>query len=698
MNYSSDKLVRKSLLLVFILLGLTVSWSRAANTQAELLLGADSVRAGDTILVAVRLKMAPEWHTYWKNPGAAGQATEIKWSLPVGVTAGEIRWPVPEKIPPIEITTYGYKDEVLLLVPLSFAKDLAAGALTLNANVAWLECKESCIPANADVSATITIGSATTPSANATKISAWEKRVPQTSTQPAFQIYWQQPARGEVRELSFQIIPATGQTPGRADFFPFANDDFEVGAEITPLQLSAGAIGFSKPVKKIAGEWPTEISGVLLLDEKAWEIKSPISLAPAAGRVGPALWLMLLYAFIGGLILNVMPCVLPVIALKILGFVNDAHRNPMHIRKLGSIYTLGVLASFLALAALVIGVKAAGEQAAWGMQFDSPIFLVGLITLVTLVAINLFGVFEVTLGGSALDAASKLANRSGSGGAFFNGVLATVLATPCTAPVLGTALGFAFTQPASVLTLIFLSVGSGLATPYLILSWNPAWLRFLPKPGVWMEKFKIAMGFPMLATVIWLLNVAAGSYGKSVVWVGIFLVCVALGAWIFGEFFQRGQQRRTLALCMSLAVVAFGYLFALERQLDWRRPPVVTDHGVADGFWEPWSPAAVTAARAAGRPVLVDFTADWCLTCRVNAQTSLEIDSVRAKLKAINAVALKGDYTHFPKEITAELTRYNRAGLPLVLVYPKDANAPPFVLPEILTPGIVLEKLEAAAR
>jgi thiol:disulfide interchange protein DsbD len=413
---------------------------------------------------------------------------------------------------------------------------------------------------------------------------------------------------------------------------------------------------------------------------------------------------MLLYAFIGGLILNIMPCVLPVIALKILGFVGESRSDPRHVRKLGLVYALGVLVSFLALAVVVIGVKAAGHRAGWGMQFGSPIFVVCLTTLVMLVALNLFGVFEVTLGGRALDAAGVLASKHGAAGAFFNGVLATVLATPCTAPFLSIALGFAFAQIAPMILLMFLAVGVGLAAPYVVLSWNPAWLKFLPKPGAWMEKFKIAMGFPMLATAVWLFNLAAGSYGKSVLWLGVFLVLVAFAAWIFGEFVQRGRIRKGVALAIVLILVIGGYAFALENQLNWRTPIAAPDatgplKESPDGIaWQRWSPEAVTKTRGEGRPVIVDFTADWCLTCQINKKTSIEIPSVRAKLKESNAVALLGDYTHFPENISAELNRFNRAGVPLVLVYPKNPASPPIVLPEILTPGIVLDALNRAAQ
>jgi thiol:disulfide interchange protein DsbD len=410
---------------------------------------------------------------------------------------------------------------------------------------------------------------------------------------------------------------------------------------------------------------------------------------------------MLLFAFLGGLILNLMPCVLPVIALKILGFVSEAHSEPRRVRKLGLIYALGVLASFLALAGIVIGVNAAGHRAGWGMQFSSPIFVVCLTTLVLLVALNLFGIFEVALGGRTLDTASGLASKTGAAGAFFNGVLATTLATPCTAPFLAPALGFAFAQSPPVIVLIFLTVGLGLSAPYVVLSCQPGWLKYLPKPGGWMLQFKIAMGFPMLATVVWLFNVASSNYGKNVVWLGVFLVSVAFAAWIFGEFVQRGRKHQAVAAIIVFLLLLGSYAFALEKELDWRVPMETTGAGglkvSANGIdWQPWSPAAVAAARVAGKPVLVDFTADWCLTCQVNKKTSIEIPSVREKLKALNAVALIGDYTHFPDAITTELNRYGRAGVPLVLVYPKNPEAQAIVLPALLTPGTVLSALDRA--
>jgi thiol:disulfide interchange protein len=319
------------------------------------------------------------------------------------------------------------------------------------------------------------------------------------------------------------------------------------------------------------------------------------------------------------------------------------------------------------------------------------------------VALNLFGLFEVTLGGGTLTAAAELAGREGGAGAFFNGVLATALATPCTAPFLGSALGVALFQPPAIIVLVFLTVGAGLALPYVVLSFVPAWLKLLPKPGAWMEKFKIAMGFPMLGTAVWLFSIAQTHYGKRVWWLGVFLVVLALSAWIYGEFVQRGQQRRRLAAIIAALLLAGGYAYAVEGQLRWRAPAETgppgnlqeSPEGIA---WLAWSPLAVQKACADGRPVFVDFTADWCVTCQANKKTSIEIPSVRARLKEINAVSLLGDYTKVPPAITEELRRFGRAGVPLVLVYPKNSSAPPVVLPELLTPSIVLNALEKAAQ
>jgi thiol:disulfide interchange protein DsbD len=717
-------LMRRFLTALTFCVCLAASVARAAHTQVSLLLPTELAQPGTTVLAGVDLQMDDGWHTYWKNPGEAGIATRIEWQLPPGVTAGEIQWPLPEIIPPAEVTTYGYEHEVMLLVPLTLAADLKPGPLVLNANVSWLECKEQCVPGRTSVAATLNLGSETKPSADAAFIESWRGKIPQDGSNLPFHAAWEHSTTNDTRPLLLELA-AVGKDKWAAvtsvNFFPDASDDFEVQAAVEMIPNPATEFEFRKLVKKFSRDWPKEISGVMVIERNGsrtgYEVKLPVSEKAPADETSPpaqtggtpvpppqSLWKMLIYAFIGGLILNLMPCVLPVIALKILGFVSEARSEPRHVRAMGLVYALGVLVSFLALAAVVIGIKSAGHQAGWGMQFGNPVFLVCLTVLVTLVALNLFGVFEVTISGRAMDAAGTLASKHGAAGAFFNGVLATALATPCTAPFLSIALGFAFAQSAAFIGLIFLAVGAGLAAPYVVLCWNPAWLKFLPKPGAWMEKFKIAMGFPMLATMAWLFNLAAGSYGNRVLWLGLFLVVLAFAAWIFGEFFQRGRKRRGLALILTLALLIGGYAYALESQLRWRAEttPTAGTNSLKespDGIdWQRWSPSGVAMARNEGRPILVDFTADWCLTCQVNKKTSIEIPSVRAKLRAINAVAFVGDYTHTPNDILTELNRFARAGVPLVLVYPKNPAEPPLVLPEVLTPGIVLDALNRASQ
>jgi thiol:disulfide interchange protein/DsbC/DsbD-like thiol-disulfide interchange protein len=696
------------------------------HTQAQLLLAADTARPGATLLAAVRLTLDPGWHVYWRNPGDAGTATQIKWSLPAGVTAGEIQWPVPEKLADLGFVNYVYSHETLLLVPLTLASNAAVGELQLAAQVDWLECEKSCVPGSAQVSARLAIGARETASTNAALIAQWQGRLP-AATQP-FPVlaHWEAGTNAETRFLALRWPLASA--PTNADFFPYANPALEMQGGATGVPVVDGQAGLRLEVKKTGAAWPQTIAGVFALPGAERNGGFQLALAPtlagesanpasgtnaasgatlnggATPLAQPSLLLMLAYAFIGGLILNIMPCVLPVIAIKILSFVNQSRSDPRQIRKLGLVYAAGVLTSFLALAALAIAVKTTGRQAGWGMQFGNPEFLVALTLLVTLVALNLFGVFEVFLGGGVMTAAGELTAKEGPAGAFFNGVLATVLATPCTAPFLSIALGFAFAQPAWSLTLFMLTVGLGLAAPYVLLCWRPAWLKFLPKPGLWMQQFKIAMGFPMLATAFWLFTLTIRFYGQRVLWLGFFLVAVALALWVYGEFAQRGRKRRSLAVAIAVGLAGFGYAYALEDQMRWRSPasgetPSNSLQESPEGIaWEPWNPAAVTRARAAGRPVFVDFTADWCATCQVNKKLSIEIASVRAKLKELNAVTLLGDYTTIPPLITAELRKFNRAGVPLVLVYPKRPDAAPLVLPEALTPGIVLSALERAGQ
>jgi thiol:disulfide interchange protein DsbD len=692
--------------------------ARAFHTHAQLVLDQETARAGDTVLAGLVLRMDAHWHTYWKNPGASGMATTIAWQLPTGVSAGAIAWPVPEKTPDQDLTTYIYRNEVVLLVPLKLAADLPPGPLALKAKVSWLECETVCVLGDGNVQASLNIGAEPKPSGDAPLLGQWKKVLPQTGEAIAARAWWDQPATNSPR--SFLLEWNSSSTATDPDFFPDSGQGFEVQADTEKVSAEAGKVRLRKAIKKYEGEWPARISGVIVEksgDQRlAYDVSVPLGPSAAAGSspangpgpapaqtvAAPSLWATLFSAFLGGLILNVMPCVLPVIALKILGFVAQAKEDPRRVRRLGLIYALGVLVSFLTLAGLAIGIEAAGHQAGWGMQFANPQFLVIMTVLVTLIALNLFGVFEINAGGRVIGAAGELASKHGAAGAFFNGLLATVLGTSCTAPFLAGALGFAFAQPPWIILLVSTFVALGMALPYLLLSFQPAWLKFLPRPGRWMERFKVAMGFPMLATAVWLFSLIPAHYGKRALWLGLFLIMLALAAWVYGEFVQRAAARRGLGLAVVLVLLLGGYAYAIEGRLRWRSPEAQTAQRTLkespDGIdWQPWSPAAVDTARNEGRPVLVDFTADWCVNCQINKNLALEIPSVRAKLKAVNALALLGDYTNTPENISSELRRYRRAGVPLVLVFPRNKDQPAIVLPSILTPGIVLNALQKAA-
>jgi len=714
--------------------------SPPAATTVRLLLPVESIRPGESFVAGVQLTSQAGWHTYWQFGGDAGAPTTLDWKLPAGFRAGPIQWPAPERFDDSGIITYVYHGTTILLVPFTVDPGTATGPHELTAKVDWLECKESCLPRKGQIRATLNVGPATKPSPSADTLRNAQGGIPPSLPPGTATASWDGPAQGNERTLLIHWTPPAG--PGVPDFFGIAGDNFDISTTTTRLSPTPPAVVLRKKVKRTEGDWPKKIEGLLVRietgkppstafhaslsvpgDSAAGADLSPpvpsipadstkesgVAPAPAARTPVPTpftLWRALLFGVLGGLILNIMPCVLPVIALKILGFVRQSRSDPAETRKLGLIYALGVWFSFLVLAGMVVTVKKAAGIASWGMQFGNPVFLVILTTLVLLVALSLFGVYEINLGGGAMDAAGELASKEGAAGAFFNGMLAVALATPCTAPFLAPALGYAFTASTPTIVLVFTAVAAGLAAPYVVLSWKPNWLRFLPKPGQWMVRFKVAMGFPMLATALWLYTLAADHFGEGgPLWLGIFLVGIALSAWVWGEFAQRGSRHQTAAVVVAIALAGIAYGGTLENELRWRSPQSAPSRITpnqpqdADGIpWQPWSRNAVELARKSGRPVFVDFTANWCLTCKVNERSSIEIPEVRARLKAIQAIAFKGDHTRLPPAITEELQRHGRAGVPLVLVYPKDSSKDPEVLPEVLTPGIVLEALDKAAR
>jgi thiol:disulfide interchange protein DsbD len=672
------------------------------QTQTRLILSTEQARPGQTIWAGVELKMPPPWHTYWRNGGDAGGATTINWSLPDGLSAGDIQWPVPQKATDsaggLSLVTYGYKEDVVLLVPIQLAATLQPGSLTLRASVNWMECSDVCVLGHSEVSHALTIGNQDKPSADAPAIEDWRKRLPKTDLSVPAKASWENLAPGDTRAVIIQW-----NSPDKpADFYPYAAKDFTVDGKTDVLQ--GEGIRLRKIVNKSSGQWPDHLAGLLVgktdsPNPIAIEVNLPIGGGPPAAKPSAApaatrpLLLMLLFGVVGGLILNVMPCVLPVIALKVLGFVNQSKESPERVRRLGLVYGLGVLVSFLVLAGLAIAAKRAGQLANWGDAFRNPQFQVVLTVLITLIALNLFGVFEITLSGRIMGTASHLTSRQGYPGAFFNGVLATLLATPCTAPFLTAALAFAFTQSAMVTILVFLSIGGGLALPFVAICWHPQLLKVLPKPGAWMEQFKTVMGFPMLGTAFWLMWVSAKNE-DDLLWFGLFLVVLSLAAWVWGAFVQRALHRPAVAAAICLLILLLDYSVILEGQMHWRLPANAHPGGID---WQVWSPPAVTRAQEEGHPVLVDVTAKSCATCKLNEFSSLNIASVRAKLRQIGAVCLRADYTHEDPEIGRMLREFDRPGVPLVLVYSKQSDKQPRVLPGFLTPSIVLNALNAAA-
>ncbi|MBL9127533.1 MAG: thioredoxin family protein [Verrucomicrobiales bacterium] len=717
---------------------LTLEATGASATSARLLLPVQAVRPGDTFVAAIRLESQPGWHTYWKNGGDSGAPTTAEWKLPTGFRAGDVQWPAPERFEENDLVTYVHHGVTLLHVPISVAPGTPQGPVELYATVKWLECKTLCVQGKAVVRANLTVAAGTQPSSDAPSLDEARAKLPRPLPADAASATWDGPPSGDERPLVLRWSAPEAQ--GTPDFYPSGSKDYEISTATERLASEPPVVLLRKKLKRFEGDWPTEIAGLFVVADakhqpvSAFEARLRIDASAAAtlpnpppapapaGRTAPAPTTAkaspppaarslsfagaIGFGFLGGLILNIMPCVLPVIALKILGFVRQSRSHAAETRKLGVVYGLGVWFSFLVLAGTVIAVKRAAGIASWGMQFGNPVFLVILTTLILLVALSLFGVYEINLGGGAMDAAGDLATKEGTAGAFFNGMLAVALATPCTAPFLAPALGYAFTADSFTVVLVFSAVAFGLAAPYVVLSWKPEWLRFLPKPGNWMVHFKVAMGFPMLATALWLYTLAARHFGDAGPWwLGVFLVGIALSAWVWGEFAQRGRKHQTAAVVVAIALAGASYAGTLERELHWRSPRPAPTSNLAPTTpskdripWQPWSRDAVDAARKTGRVVFVDFTADWCLTCKVNERSSIEIDSVRDRLRSLNAITLKGDHTLLPPAISEELQRHGRAGVPLVLVYPRDASKPPAVLPEVLTPGVVLDALEAAAR
>ncbi len=675
--------IRLALLAMFLTLGTPGLRAQEFEGQrlvrASLVSSVTAITPGRPFQVGILLEMAPGWHTYWEYPGDAGLATKLVWTLPEGFVAGPIEWPVPEaKVEPGDIQTYGYGNRVLLLTTIVPPRELS-GEVTLAAKASWLVCKEICIPGSEALSLTLPTGGPSAP-ANTELFDAFRPLVP-SQEPPPFRIEWSRNGN----EVTLRAAGLPGEET--ISFFPLPGDGQEVGHPTSPapneVRLSTGG----------------PLRGVVAVDSgsvrRAWLVAEPSgSVAAAPSEKAPAmgLWTALFYGFLGGLILNLMPCVLPVISLKIFGFIRQAGDSRGRILAHGLAFMAGIYAWFLGLGLLVVALKSGGAEVTWAFQFQNPWFNIAIGTLVFAFALNLFGVFELVLPGRASTAMETAGSSGGLGGAFFQGVFATLLATPCTAPFLGTALGFAFSQPAGVILAMFGSVATGMALPYLLLSAQPGWMAFLPKPGAWMERFKQLMGFPLAATLVWVLSILGGQKGvEGIVWFGAFLVCVAFAAWLYGSFCGPLASARARTIALLLVVLSLsggGWFFLGERFV---RAGEKASDGIA---WVPFSEAKLKELQGEGRAVFLDFTADWCITCKFNERTAIDTPAIRALLREKNVVPMKADWTNANPEITAALKAFGRVGVPFYVIYPPGRADEPIVLPELLTEGILADALK----
>jgi len=677
------------------------------NVRAELVSEASEVKAGEPFWAGLRLTIRPKWHTYWKNPGDSGIATEINWTLPAGAKADPIVWPAPTFFNIGGVINYGYHDDVLLLARITPPAE-ASGPLTLNAEANWLVCEDVCIPEEGKFTLSLPVGPAAKP-ADADTRALFEKArrtVPVESP-------W--PARFGLSKSGDPtlVVEAKGLKPETirdAYFFPA---EWGAVANMAKQTASVTADGITIPLKKgdAKAAAPQQISGTLVLTEKtgdgeqrqAFDVTAKVdpnfvpTAAPltASGAESISLAQALLFALLGGLILNLMPCVFPVLAMKAASFARLAGHERSAMRRDGLAYTAGVLVAFAAMAAVVVAIRASVGDVSWGFQFQSPIFSLLIAYLFFVIGLNLAGVFEI--GGRFAGVGQGLTAKSGVTGAFFTGVLAVVVATPCTAPFMAAALGFALSQSAPQTVAVLLAMGLGLALPFLALSTVPALQRLMPRPGAWMDRLRQFLAFPMFASAVWMIWVLTQQTGPNgVIYALGGMVLIAFAIWLL-----RLGSPSSAGTWVKRGLAAAAVLLALAAVLKLEDGPATAasasggpSQGVNFEGWERFSRQRMTEAAAAGKPVFVDFTAAWCITCLVNERVALETAATRKAFEQTGTVKLKGDWTNRDPEITSLLKELGRAGVPLYLYWAPGAAAPK-ILPQVLTEATILSELQA---
>ncbi len=671
------------------------------QVRARLLAESDAVYPGQTITLGVEQRIIPHWHTYWKNPGDSGLATKIEWALPTGASAGEIQWTIPNRYTIGPITNYGYANEVTLLSTITVPTDAKiGGAFPVQATVDWLVCEEVCIPQQVQLGMELPIvaaGSAVTGERGSDLIAKARSQLPVASPWIANIEYLQD-------RIELKIAKLDLQGDHIKDVWFYAS---QWGHVVHGAPQPRRVEGDTVVIELQPGEAPPSLAiplqGVLVITEQAGSdtIARGVSIGnqpdvapPTTEAASITLPYALLFAFLGGIILNLMPCVFPVLSIKALSLLDHARQSPLQTRLQGVVYTLGVLASFALLAVILIALRAGGAQIGWGFQFQAPLFVLIVAYLMFAVGLSLSGVFFI--GGSITGVGSSLAARSGYSGSFFTGVLATIVATPCTAPFMGAALGYALSQPAAALLAVFFSLGLGLATPYLLLSLWPRLQHALPRPGAWMERVKQVLAFPMYATAVWLVWVLAQQIGPDATVIALGgMVIIAFAAWLYANTRNGASSSRRIgsgvAAVAVLAALVGGYAGVESRAIA-SKSGAVAKHRYEGGgeLWEEYSADRLQALRTQGAPVFLNLTAAWCITCLVNERVALSDSAVVETFKRSNVTYLKGDWTQRDGAITAILNQFGRSGVPLYVFYPGGSDSKPVVLPQILTPETVL--------
>jgi len=676
------------------------------HIEAELIPEKTGLRPGEPVTVALRLKMEKRWHTYWKNPGDSGLPTKIIWTLPQGFSAGPIQWPAPRRIDVGPLTNFGYEGEVFLLTDIEVPAGLAAGAtVPITAKAEWLVCEEICIPGDATFN--VMLPASNEPAATDRN---WGKSIQRTRDQlPRPLEGWKLDAYLRGDDLVLRLSGAQTRVPRIHNLTLFPDQEGWIGnaspqrmirtaggyelrvASAPPIRSKSGPLtglivaapGLAQGVASATVEVAVESAGALadgILEEPALSPFADLGLLVALGL-----------AFLGGVILNLMPCVFPVVSIKVLGFVEQARGEPAKLRTHGLAFATGVLVSFWLVAGVLLALRAQGEALGWGYQLQSPPVVAALALLFFVLALNLSGLFET---GTSLQAlAGRLRIHNDYADSALSGLLATLVATPCTAPFMGAALGFALTQSAMVAMLVFSALALGMSSPYVVLCFWPALLKRIPRPGRWMETLRQVLAFPLYLTVAWLAWVLGKQAGVDAVGrllAGLTLVAAAL--WMIGRWRTSAESTKRVTAIVALVLAVAGCVFAWPAG---KSAEAAAD--AASGPWKPWSPEAVALARAEGRAVFVDFTAAWCVTCQVNKRLVLESESLHTRFEERNVLRLRADWTNQDPRITAALRDLGRIGVPVYAVYAAGGKGAPVLLPELLTQERVLRAIEEAA-